>query len=296
MKFELKEYHRGVSPEELLADLQRVADALGKDAVTRDEYGRHGTYHPSTLQRKFGSWFSALDKAGLNRTRTPFNVLSEDLLADLQRVAEALGKDAVTTDEYDCHGTYHSSTLQLRFGSWFSALDKAGLQRTRILGVTDEDYFTNLEKVWRMLGRQPNYGEMRKPISKYCVSAYTYRFGSWRKALEAFVYYVNSEDSAGEQTNERGQTTESTTPSHTLTLPKSSRSIDLRKRFLVMRRDNFTCRLCGASPAKDNTVELQVDHVIPWSRGGETVIDNLQTACKQCNQGKSDLVLTNENE
>jgi hypothetical protein len=290
MKFELNEYHRGVSSEEFVADLQRVAKIIGKDAVTMNEYARHGKYDPKTVHRRFGSWFSVLEKAGLNRTRTPLNVPSEELLEDLKRVAASLGKDTVTTDEYDVHGTYRSSTLQRRFGSWFSALDKAGLRRTRTLGVTNEDYFGNLEKVWRTLGRQPKYGEMRKPSSAYCVGAYEDRFGSWRKALEAFVSYINSENPATEQTKEQVPRDESTCPSDTLALPRTSRSVDLRKRFLVMRRDNFTCRLCGASPAKNIAVELEVDHIVPWSRGGETVIDNLQTTCKQCNQGKSNLM------
>jgi 5-methylcytosine-specific restriction endonuclease McrA len=294
MRFELNPYHRNVTSEELLADLKSVAEALGKSAVTIDEYKRYGKYHPSTLQRKLGSWFSALDKAGLNRTRTPFNVPPEELLADLKHVSESLGKETVTTDEYDCHGKYYSSTLARRFGSWFAALDKACLARTRTLGVTQEGYFANLEKVWRMLGRQPKYGEMKKPLSEYCVGAYEHRFGSWRKALEAFVTYVNSEDSSSEQAEERPQAIESTYYANIPASPKTSRSIDLRKRFLVMRRDNFTCRLCGASPAKDITVELQVDHIVPWAKGGETLIDNLQTTCKKCNLGKSDLNLTNE--
>jgi len=219
------------------------------------------------------------------------NVTSEELLEDLKRVAESLGKETVTRDEYDCNGKYRSGTLQRRFGSWFSALDKVGLQRTRTLGVTDEEYFSNLEAIWRMLGRQPKYAEIRKPISRYCVGAYEDRFGSWRRALEAFVNYVNSDEVASEQTEEKMEdvqlTDSSISASH-----KTSRTVDLRKRFLVMRRDNFTCRLCGASPAKDVTVELEVDHIIPWSRGGETVIDNLHTTCKRCNQGKSDLHLS----
>lgn len=44
-----------------------------------------------------------------------------------------------------------------------------------------------------------------------------------------------------------------------------------------------------ASPAKDSTVELHVDHIIPWAKGGETVMDNLQTLCSKCNWGKSDM-------
>ena len=45
-------------------------------------------------------------------------------------------------------------------------------------------------------------------------------------------------------------------------------------------RDGFTCRFtcqsCGASPIKERGVELYVDHIIPWSKGGETEEPNLR--------------------
>lgn len=72
---------------------------------------------------------------------------------------------------------------------------------------------------------------------------------------------------------------------------RTSRNINTRLRFKVLSRDNFKCCFCGASPAKNPSVELHVDHIIPWSKGGETVIDNLQTLCSKCNLGKSDLIL-----
>ena len=60
-------------------------------------------------------------------------------------------------------------------------------------------------------------------------------------------------------------------------------------RIRVYKRDNFTCVQCGASPAKDQSVELHVDHIKPWSRGGETIYKNLQTLCLKCNLGKSNV-------
>ncbi|WP_343324290.1 HNH endonuclease signature motif containing protein [Streptococcus sp. Marseille-P8640] len=39
-----------------------------------------------------------------------------------------------------------------------------------------------------------------------------------------------------------------------------------------------------------SNVVLHVDHIIPWSKGGETVLGNLQTLCSKCNLGKSDLL------
>lgn len=59
-----------------------------------------------------------------------------------------------------------------------------------------------------------------------------------------------------------------------------------RLRYNVLRRDNFRCCICGAT-AKDGA-KLEVDHIIPVSKGGMTVMENLQTLCKECNRGKSD--------
>ena len=55
MKYELEPYNRNVSDEELLADLGRVAKKLGKNRVTIDEYNERGSFHATTLTRRFGS-------------------------------------------------------------------------------------------------------------------------------------------------------------------------------------------------------------------------------------------------
>lgn len=60
--------------------------------------------------------------------------------------------------------------------------------------------------------------------------------------------------------------------------------MNLRLRFLVLQRDGFTCRYCGhAAP----DVQLEVDHIIPRSKGGGDEPSNLVTACRDCNQGKA---------
>jgi hypothetical protein len=57
-------------------------------------------------------------------------------------------------------------------------------------------------------------------------------------------------------------------------------------RFDVFMRDDFRCRYCGRS-ADDGAI-LHTDHVVPESRGGPTTLENLVTACMDCNLGKSD--------
>ena len=68
---------------------------------------------------------------------------------------------------------------------------------------------------------------------------------------------------------------------------KYSRTISDKLRYQVLKRDNFKCCACGASPAKDPSVELHIDHIVPWSKGGENTAENLQTLCSKCNLGKS---------
>jgi 5-methylcytosine-specific restriction endonuclease McrA len=48
------------------------------------------------------------------------------------------------------------------------------------------------------------------------------------------------------------------------------------------------CRLCGRSPATLPGLQLHIDHIVAWSKGGETVDENLQTLCSDCNYGKCD--------
>ena len=75
----------------------------------------------------------------------------------------------------------------------------------------------------------------------------------------------------------------------TINIKRNTRTISDKLRYQVLKRDNFKCCACGASPAKDPSVELHIDHIIPWSKGGESTLENLQTLCSKCNIGKSDL-------
>ncbi len=61
------------------------------------------------------------------------------------------------------------------------------------------------------------------------------------------------------------------------------RPISLSLRFSVYARDKHTCQYCGGKPPE---VVLQLDHVYPVSLGGTNSIDNLLTACRDCNLGK----------
>ncbi len=211
------------------------------------------------------------------------NVTDEELINDLRQVANKLQKDSVTHNEYDQQGKFNSHIFGRRFGGWLNALEKAGLQKTRNYNITDEEAFQNLENIWIKLGRQPIREELYAPLSKYSGAFYEYHFGTWQKALEKFVAYINNEENISSEESIKNLEIEPNTQH------KTTRGVNERLRFIVMRRDNFKCKDCGRSPATDPSIILHVDHFKAWAKGGETILENLQTLCSVCNRGKSDL-------
>ena len=58
---------------------------------------------------------------------------------------------------------------------------------------------------------------------------------------------------------------------------------ELRRQIMI--RDDYTCQICGKYMPDE--VGLQIDHIIPVSKGGKTIPSNLQTLCSKCNGKKA---------
>lgn len=208
----------------------------------------------------------------------------EDLITDIQRVANEVGRNTITSAVYAEKGKYGVNTMLRRFGSWNNALKAAGLALNNRLNVPNEELFENLANIWQALGRQPVGKDISKTLmSDFSLGTYEKRFGSWNNALVSFIRYVENPDSNIEMKEDKLKV------SKTGQGARTPRKINWRLRAMVLIRDNCICRMCGASPSKDPTVTLHVDHIKPWSKGGETVAENLQTLCAVCNIGKSDV-------
>lgn len=210
----------------------------------------------------------------------------EELLDDMQRVSKERGTESVTRLEYDQYGQFGATTVLRNFKTWNAALLAAGLVVSNRQDISNEELFENLAEVWTRLGRQPFGRHMSDPSagSKFSTGTYEKRFGSWNGALLAFSDYLSGSVD---------QSLPSVLPAvQTGSIGKRTpRDINWRLRAMVLIRDSCICQMCGVSPAKDPEVVLHVDHVIPWTKGGETVEENLQTLCAPCNIGKSDLMI-----
>lgn len=216
------------------------------------------------------------------------NVPDQDLLNDLKAVAEKLELDKITSRQYDSSGgKYTSGTMGVRFGSWNKALERAGLNTVMKHNPTDEELFKNMEEVWIKLGRQPVFRDMKKPFSKFSALPYRTKFGTFRNALAAFVNYINSTKDLETEIIETVEIVNVPVQEKEIVVKhKTKRLPSERLKVQVLMRDGNKCRLCGITVTGDN---IHFDHIKPWSKGGETVLENLQVLCKTHNLAKGNL-------
>ena len=286
MKFELRTLEE-YSDEALLAELRRVAATLKGQRLTIKLYDSLARVHSTTLRNRFGSWPASLDKAGISEIIAPrFRKLSRDQVIQALRnfAAENPGSPVSQSSIAERLGV-SAGQMSRRFGKWETLIAEVGIAPVPLgRRYTDEECFENILTLWTHYGRQPHFGELMHSPSTVGPKAYIRRWGGWRSALSAFVKQVNEpnlapvESSCGEPSLETQRTAPPEAP--------TPRSIPLALRWKILVRDNHRCVICGASPAKDVSVELHVDHVHPWSRGGKNIEENLRMLCSKCNLGK----------
>lgn len=292
-QFVLQEFHRNISNDALLADIRRVAQQTNSDWLTCSTYAKHGEYSYNTIRLRFRSWNNAMQLAGFTiPSKAKMSALSQAerdnvYLEDVRCVATKLGKDTITSSEYAQHGHFERSNLTHKWKSWANVLKRAGLQPTsyHTAGIDEAELLREIGQLWEQKGKQPTCSDVKAGLLKYGLTTYIRRFGSWNSALRRFLEFCD-EPQQPEQIEPQPTTIISTEPVYRHT---TSRDVNLRLRYKVMLRDNFKCRCCGKSPATHSNIVLHIDHIVPWSEGGETTIDNLQTLCQDCNFGKSNL-------
>jgi len=289
MKFELRTLEE-YTDESVLAELRRVAESLNGERLTRRLFDSVARVNSSTLDNRFGSWTAALDKAGVSEAIAPrAKVLTrEGVLGALRSFAAEHPGESVTEKDIAKNLGVGRGAIIRRFGRWEALLAEVGIAPVPLgRRYTDDECFENILALWTHYGRQPHFGELKQPPSSVGPKAYVRRWGGWRSALSAFVKQVNeTRPSATEQRDPNPTLSNDADKEGMEPEPPPPRSIPLALRYRILSRDNFRCVGCGASPAKEGSVELHVDHIHPWSRGGKNVEENLRTLCSKCNLGK----------
>ena len=159
---------------------------------------------------------------------------------------------------------------------------------------SDNEIIEDLQKVAKENGFSKMTMREYREHGKYDTSTISRRFGTWNKALQKANIGVSQQFWTVEQ------------------LFENIEKVWKKKGYQPTRRDmddkNLSTISSGAYLRKfgkwssaleqfvsyinqENTIEaLDVDHIIPWSKGGETTIENLQTLCSKCNLGKSNIL------
>lgn len=285
--------------EAICIEIQRVAALAPEPILTKRIFDSHSRVSASTVCHRFGSWKGALDRAELAHrysgqpasekmiNQHARSMSDDDVVAEIQRVARHLGQLTFSYREFNNASHISYSAVLKRFGSWRSAIERSGLS-VSIHGrrYSDEECFENLLSMWTHLGRPPLYREMNITPSTVGGKAYVKRWGKWNKALMAFVDCANNREDDGAIPTSIAGPVVSRSESAVRVPEAERRDIRLGLRYQVLQRDGFRCVVCGNSPALTPGVQLHVDHIVPFSRGGRTVSENLRSTCSRCNIGK----------
>lgn len=179
-------------------------------------------------------------------------VSTEELVKDLQMVADKLKTEKLSQSLYVEHGKYDTSTITRRFGTWNKAIQNIGLKPANIHTYSDEALFENILNIWQHKGKQPTRRDLNIEPSTISQTPYNRRFNGWSNAIKEFIEFANGND----VNIIKGK-------SVSISRKRTGRDPSLRLRFKVLKRDNFSCVQCGDSPEKNPQAILHVDHIKP---------------------------------
>jgi ribosomal protein L37E len=158
--------------------------------------------------------------------------------------------------------------------------------------------FEEMRRIWVKVGHRPSKDEWNSENPKISYNAYRQRFRGWENACLRFIKH-QMRGLAGSGSTEQivgdAKLRGMVQPGSAQRIARTRQSESANRRDpsqalinKVWKRDNFRCRRCGRSPAIHFGVVLEVDHIIPWVKGGKTTFENLQTLCSNCNRSKKD--------
>ncbi|MFD1635085.1 homing endonuclease associated repeat-containing protein [Haloplanus ruber] len=220
--------------EDVLAELERVSEELGKRPSTSD-YHKHSTYSTSDVYQFFDSWDSAIDAASIE------TISRQELLEDLRRVREECGFVPLTI-QIDKHGEFSQYEYQREFGSIDDALREAGLD----LKQSVIDYV-----------QQAKDSADGRPNMSYFASVAPYSSGVIYKFFESWDDALAAANSAGDDTkSDPGTTTE----------PPTIGQNELSERYEVLRNLRSLCQsvINMHDESSDETTSRQRDPMEKW--------------------------------
>lgn len=221
-------------------------------------------------------------------------ISEEKILSEMEKAAKQFNYVEFGWRDFNNVANVSASSVKKHFGNWNNGLEALrNLLKTKGLDLaarpfasnriySNRELFDEMERIWRLKGQRPSRTEWESSNPKISYSTYKQRFGGWSNACLQFIEYKSN---GLIDNGEPSSTIPATNPKPEVL--REGRDVPLRIRLHVLNRDNFRCVFCGRSPATDIGVKLHIDHIKPFSKGGKSSVENLQTLCFECNLGKS---------
>lgn len=181
-----KEEPSPISKDEIIAEISRLA--TDGTPPTADQMDAEGAYSARTCGDRFGTWNDAVRAAGYEPLGTATEYTDDELLNEIERLAEEVGKPPTTREMIE-HGEYTASVYFRRFDSWNDAVSEAGFIPNEEVGdaadqrIPISELLDEIDTVAERVGGRPTTEDMRE-YGEYSITPYVYRFGSWNSALE----------------------------------------------------------------------------------------------------------------
>lgn len=172
----------------------------------------------------------------------------EDIIKELNRISNIIGNRPVTKRDVQKYGRVSYPTIHKKFGGLSKAVMAAGLTPNICHDVTDRQLLNALIDLWSQTlsneGRRPERRDLKRYNIPFSGDTYYRRFGSWKKALIVAYSSVGQEEMINE--TQKDLVSE-------ITISRRG-DLSIRKRFLVFKRDEFTCvvsiKIYGLKPNK----------------------------------------------
>ncbi len=183
-----KSIKKKVTPNEILADLKRVAKELKTKRMSWVAYMTFpGKYTDKDIRQHFGTWKKAMEAADMKLQSRDHGVTRKKAIADLKNVAPKVQGELLSFAQYKRNGgKYALKTFYRFFKTWSSAVKvvgrKSSMSRNR---VSEIDLIKDLQRMAILLNKN-NFStwDYNRGESKYSSTTIITRFGTWQNALK----------------------------------------------------------------------------------------------------------------
>lgn len=134
----------------LLSELCRVAQEIDTKTLTIEQFDKHSSISAETVRRRFGSWWKALDEAGLQISNRGKRYSDDDYFENLLKVWTHHGRQPKYREMDEQPSTISSGAYEAKWGNWHKAL-QAFIERVNV-----DILPTALEKKCTPVKRMPN--------------------------------------------------------------------------------------------------------------------------------------------